>query len=730
MAFTSSLLMNNVTPTAGIQNLVEANNNRPYIYDLLEFNSDMQDLDLTSKLEEYRLMTKAIAFNENGKDVAVIYEGMIANVFKRLAKMIRKLIDFIKGLFNNATESAKKKEYEESSKNAKKAYDDFEARTNKDDKSFFWKKNTFIFYRYPDIEKLDLDSIRKCLNGMVRDLQSAANGDDIEYDGRSMRQAYGSLKRSVENSATSIRRPTGDEINVVSNTSFLAFVRDQVCYAEEEEMTLSKYYAKSKLLKAEYPDDAKYKNASKLFEKELGEAERILSNTNNPTIPMKNLDLVKKIAKDICDVANTYIRFIAIIRTLHVKDFDYKIAVCKRINRAANKNNSTNDDYEYVDESSMMHGEPFNSDTLFDNEDLRDFNRTEWLDLNLTMECHSLKYELTEGRKTIAIKESLIISDDDPNKISRLQAMREAEEKKTNSKIETIINTIKKVLEKFMQALSEKFNTTTMYLRTNKRYIDRPIQLNSMKSTGDILAGMYRVQNKVNIIPFNYESMKDDLKDKKTFFKNRILPTLNNNPQCSKRKLAWSDDMEVSTYCKIYYGARMPEDNYPMCEFNSADMESNKSNIVRFLSEKNICFSAKADINNFEAQCRKINVTANTSSTTQQSSTETKPENDTGTKTESMYYSELYERWITEADIDMGNVQNAEGAPKPNNDIYNAYRVYTDCYKDVLFAKMTGCEFIFTELMQLMSMHVAKNGGPKMVMGQKDNNQQAKPTNN
>ena len=716
--------MNNTTSATNLQNLVEADNKRPYIYDLLEFNSDIQDLDLTSKIEEYRMLTEAIALSDNNQDISVVYEGMIANVFKRLAELIGKLIRYIKDLINNSTNTFKKNQFEDANKNAEKVYSDFKSgHKSEHTERMFGKKLTFVFYKYPDIEKLDLASIKNCINNLINDLKSAANGDDIDYDERTLRNAYGILKRNIEKCASSIRKPTDGQNNVTNNTSFFVFLRDQVCYTEEKDMTLLEYCTRDLFTKdASYPDGAVYRKAFNLFERELAEAQRILSNTNNPTLPKKNVKLVETIVHDIYNITDAYTKFISMVRNFHVRDFDYRTNVGIRIHKGANK--EPDSDYEYVNDSAMIHGEPFNSDTLFDNEDLRDFNRTEWLDLNLTMECHNVKYELTEGRKTIAIKEALIISDNEPNKISRLQSMREAEEKKSSSKIAAAIEAIKKILEKFMQSMTSKFNTTGMYIRTNKGYIDKPIQLNSMKSTGDILAGMYRVQDKVNIIPFDYESMKDDLKDKKTFFKKRILPSLNKNPQCSKRKLAWTDDMEVSTYCKIYYGASMPQDKYPMCEFNSADMESNKPNIVRFLSEKNICFSAKADINNFEAQCRKINITAASSSASgNTTSADAKPENNTEVENESMYYSELYERWITEADIDMGNVQNGEGAAKPNNDVYNAYRVYMDCYKDVLFAKMTGCEFAFSELMQLISMHVAKNGGPKMTMGQKPNNQ-------
>ena len=202
---------------------------------------------------------------------------------------------------------------------------------------------------------------------------------------------------------------------------------------------------------------------------------------------------------------------------------------------------------------------------------------------------------------------------------------------------------------------------------------------------------------------------------------------MNKTVQSSKRNVKWTDDMEVATYCKIYFGASMPQDKYPMCEFTASEMDSNKGNIVRYLTEKNMAFSAKTDLAKLEAESKKINVSAAAKAATKASSNNkdtnnstsnaaATPASDNDSKNESMYYSELYQRWITEADIDMGNVaQNAGDTDSANvdNEIFKAFRVYMDTYKDVIFAKMTGAEFVFSELKQLIVMHAVKNGAPK-----------------
>ena len=81
------------------------------------------------------------------------------------------------------------------------------------------------------------------------------------------------------------------------------------------------------------------------------------------------------------------------------------------------------------------------------------------------------------------------------------------------------------------------------------------------------------------------------------------------------------------------------------------------------------------------------------------------------TKQESMYYSELYQRWFTEADFQApasegGNEAsgNTEGGSK--SDSKSGFKTYISAYRSVLLAKLTGAQFVRSELMALMKAHV------------------------
>ena len=240
--------------------------------------------------------------------------------------------------------------------------------------------------------------------------------------------------------------------------------------------------------------------------------------------------------------------------------------------------------------------------------------------------------------------------------------------------------------------------------------INKPIMMKNIRSTGDIIAGMYRVQQRLNIIPYDYETLKDDLKDKETFFKNKIMPSMRNTSTYAKRQLNWTEGMTVVEYAKLFYGASIPEDKYPKCEFSAEDLEVNKNNIIKFLNQPSNAFSCKNDLDALENESRKI-ARVFAQQPAQAAPKEGQPAETP--KQESMYYSELYQKWFTEAEIEMAEKpageQSADGQVQQssaNNEQAKAYKVYMDCYKDIILAKMTAAEFIFNEFTQIINAHI------------------------
>ena len=716
MAFNSSLLKATDSGSTGIelQSVVSNIDTRPPIYNYLEFNSDIQDIDLGSKIAQYRLLVEGVYLEDNNQSLTVVNEGLIKNIFDGLVNIIKKVIDFVRRVGKKIL-----------SKLGFSFKDPVKVDAERSD-DIWSKKLTVKVFHYPRILDIDAGGYRACLRNLITRIDRLSNGEDTtEATDKDTATAFKALYKMVKKCATPGSPVYSGKVD--SPSTFAEFIKTEICYVTEKDVIFKNYYDETLarvtyMIRNQNAIRAKVSELANLMDADLNKAKSILENASNKPdkYTQEQVDKIRSTVMRIQQVCVAYENFITTVVTYFYNESAYTKDIINRVAKARNGNSYS--------ESALFHGEPFNSDTLFDNEDMRDFNRTEWIDLNLTVECYEMKYALTKSMQDLIVNEALILTDDKPNKIVRLKALREAEEKKSGGKIATLVDNIRKILQKFISALTPKFNNLAGYIRKYKGQIDKPIAFTSnMKSNGDVLAGMYRVQSAINIIPFDYNAMKDDLKDKKTFFTKRILPSMNKTVQSSKRNVKWTDDMEVATYCKIYFGASMPQDKYPMCEFTASEMDSNKGNIIRYLTEKNMAFSAKTDLAKLEAESKKINVSAaakaatkatsdNKDTNNSTSNATATPASDNNSKNESMYYSELYQRWITEADIDMGNVaQNAgdTGSANADNEIFKAFRVYMDTYKDVIFAKMTGAEFVFSELKQLIVMHAVKNGAPK-----------------
>ena len=174
--------------------------------------------------------------------------------------------------------------------------------------------------------------------------------------------------------------------------------------------------------------------------------------------------------------------------------------------------------------------------------------------------------------------------------------------------------------------------------------------------------------------------------------------------------------MSITEYCKAYFGAGMPEDNYPKCEFSVEDLEANRSGILAFLNTPSNSFSCKNDLRVFENEVKKIASMPQPSNvenkTTSNNTDNSGNQNTQDAKNESMYYSVLYHTWLTEADIEMGEKpENTDQNENQNTEAANAYKVYMDCYKDIILAKMTASEFIYSELSQIVRAHYKSYGG-------------------
>lgn len=693
MGFNSSLLKSG-NKSNSIHELT-VSKDRPSIYDILEFNDELHNIILTDRLSYYR----SVCESKNGLDIN-ISESVIGNVVNVLTSIIEKVIEFVRNIVRGISNTNVL-----SYTMYKKYLKEFEGIDSVELNKNSWaldpnKIRKVNIYHYPNILEVDSSKLKVVLRDILNELEKVCkNESNGSVTNKTRDDAFRALTNLINGlSNTSTRK------DVKNGREFNKFVREVLCYKEEVEMDFDTYYRYYRGIKNNLHGLRAFITRASEFRSELDHAKRMVSNAIINTDSQKSH--AKALVSQISEITMAYENFI--------------YTICHTENECVSYHSKFFGAYVLcnnpINEAGYIHGEKFDADTLFDNEDLRDFNRTEWLDISLTTECYEAKYEIMEHFDSVALKEANILMDEYSNKISRLIAMQEAENQSLAEKIDGIIKAIMETLNKFIASVTDRAKPVIEDIKYNSALIAKPFTLKKVSSTGDILAGMLRVKSPLNVIPYNYNLLKDDLKDKETFFKKHILPNMRNTAQYSKRKLEWKDGMSIVEYCKAYFGGSMPEENYAKCEFSTEDLEANRSGILTYLNSPTSSFSCKNDLKALENESRKIaaavpqqNAQNNNASGNADTSNN---QNSQNAKNESMYYSVLYHTWLTEADIEMGEKpENAEQNDSANAETANAYKVYMDCYKDIILAKMTASEFIYSELAQIVKAHYQSYGG-------------------
>lgn len=677
MIINSSMILENSTDTN--LNLADMCNNdfKSYIHGVLEFNDSMHKIYTESNKDYYRMLKEMQLSIDNKDKCLSLAEAGSSKVVDMVTKAIEAIISFIKKFIGFLTNKDTKIRHEYKVKAVKTRGFNIPDKIN--------DSAVFTIYNYQSLADVDENKCRAALNNIISDIDRICDGNDMPMtDDSSMATAYKALARIVKN-----RRGRKQFDKPVNNAEiFKGFINNDVVYTDKEKMTYGAW--RSSIVNTTPCDKTIIAKKLEGIRSDLEKCKSKIQKSNIVDADQKrNADMLLNQIKTIVTSYTWYINRLYDMETTQLK---YILMTYNKV--SANK----------INESNLMHGEPFNSDTLFDNDDMRDFNRTEWLDLELTTECYQLSWTMREVSSNVALKEAIILADDSPNKFNSLIVMREAEGTNLKERFNTIIERIKELINSFFDKLKSKFADNAKFIKDNMETINKPITIQSMKSAGDIISGMYRVQEKIELVPYNYDSMKDDLADKKVFFEKNIVSKLNKSSQFSKRSLTWSNDMNVTDYCKAYFGASMPEDKYPLCEYKGSEIEQNKNNIIKFLNDSNTFLSSiKSDLAKLESEAKKV---ANSAASNTQSSTSA---SDDKSKNES-YFSELYNTWLTEVQIDAGDTEKADGdSGKSGKDESSAFRVYIDCYKDVLLSKLTASEFIVHELMQIMHKHVDMN---------------------
>lgn len=679
MAFNSSIMLAENTINSKNSLLDKSNMTESYIYTMLEFNDDFHIAEINERKIFYKELTKASTceyINES--------ETTKASISEKLSYLIHVIVDFIKKFINLLTQKDIK--IRSKYKHLASTTDGFKI-PSKNNENF-----VFTLYHFPYFNDIDDQKCRSSITNIINEINSICNGKSVQNINNEQ-TAYGILGTICQKNAS--RHLFIDPID--NSASFSNFVRSDIIYKEKKELSYKKW---NNLIKDIVPTkkDVVIKKASSI-KNDLEMCEKRIKEANlTDTESLKN---AKTLIGQIKNIVSSWTWYLNAI-------YDFETSALAYIMNTYNRLNSS------VNESGQIHGEPFDSDTLFDNEDMRDFNPTEWMNLELTTEGFNIKYEIDEFNRIMAIKEAMIFSDDEFNKFNRLKAIREAESNNLDNNIKAIIASIKEIANKF-------FNKVNNMLNLNKKYIDqysdtiknKPFAKSTPECTskGDILAGIGRVNTPFKPEPFNFDLMKDDLKDKNIFFEKRILPKLNASSNYSKTKNEWKNgETSIVDYCKSYFGASMPEVS---CKFTGTELDALKNNIIEFVTEsKSMISNIKSQLNSIDNESRKVTSKITRTQNTKETADKTENKNNdknTSTKSESMYYSSLYDRYLTEIEITSGEPLNNENDSNNNSDTNNessAFRVYYDAYKDVLMSQLTAAEFIISELMKVIHHHV------------------------
>lgn len=711
----SSLLSKNDNASYSVAEM--ARTPETYLECLLQLNEDFQEAENEYNIAYYRAL-KESALNESTD--LVLSEGLISKAVDVLAKMIEAIINFFKKITAKLRSKNTKQQSEEAAKEFHQA--ESQSRTkaagteSKEDpyKKFLSSKASFTYYHCLDWTKIDSAFVFQSIQNLVQHIDDLCAGKEIAAPSDadyalSMKAIALKLQR-----AATVPYPTERTAKLEDPNKFGEWFKANLCYSETKEVTGSEFIDTYRNIIAN--GSIGHWNA-KLTEdatKKFYELEDKIKRSQNTIKP----ECVKHAQQYLAYIRNVCADWVAIIsynQVMHTRIISYFRDVVSKVS-----NNP-------VDEASTIHGEVFDSNTLFDNRDIRDFNRTEWLDLELTAEAFCFSQAVNEARRSMAVQEAIILAENNipSDTFRKLQAMQEAEMNKLANAITEIIKRVKEFVTKFINDLQDKHGPNAAFMKRHAELIKKPFKIESVTSTGNILDGLIRMQESRHTA-FNPATMNEE--DKASMFRAHFLAGFASKANGGKRAVKWEDGITISDYCKAFYGASMPADQYPPVKYTRQDLEAAKPNIMKFMEAPHAFFSKiKQELSELEKEAKKAGAEAarpnatvnNTAQTGNDANAQQQNQNagqantnnagNDGSTQESMFYSVLYDRWFTEADIEMnkdqagasGDAKGGEGDAKKQNNS----KVYIDCLKDILLAKLTAARFIYSECNQLIRAH-------------------------
>lgn len=791
-SFSDDTIKNNTTPFN--------EETESYLYTMLEFNDKLHEIDINDKLEYYRALKESCDNEDKGlapvNEVvgAVLAVGLIAiitamcvaiskiiQLFTQSKNFCKKVKDDVEGAYKKAKSSFNKSSSTQNSSNSNTSTSYSSSGLSSSTTSpTLYTQQEFTMYKCLDRVQAFADAFNHATQNLVVATNLAVNGQSKNDDpSKPVAIAYKLLNKQCRNLPGN-RKDFNEDITDAA--SFKKYMTENFIYEYTKKVTAEEYILT--FVNIDDMGSGKAIGALNSMKRSLDDCKKTFER-NKESMTKEKQEVAQRYINALKEMINAGLfvlnknnsNFMAYAKSARNMAYKFSVDQEKTGTRQAYDRQEVNnfkgkpDDLPNYVESGLIHGEEFDSNTLFANKDMRDFNPTEWLDLSLTTECFEAKYILDEANRRIALQEAMILTDNDFRKFDRLISMREAEAEKANTGMKGVMESIKKAIEQFLNKLKEVSKKNLNILNRNESFLKQPFTIEKVVSDGDILAGMYRIQKDINLVPFNYEQLKNDLGDKKVFFSKHVIQTLGNtSSNYSKRNVKWDDNMTIVDYCKAYYGGRLDPNKYPRCEFNTKDLEDNRENIIKYLKDPSILNKIKGMERKLDAESKKVtnsianpvnnnqnttnNNTNNNSNNNQTPATgnaasnnnNSNAANNNTTVQHNSYYSNLYGAFFTEADINKGQTNNNQqnnsttntgnntaadnGAANKASKESDAFKVYMECYKDVILAKLTASEFINSELTQIMIAHAESHMNTQQLNNERQLRKNEKENNN
>lgn len=403
------------------------------------------------------------------------------------------------------------------------------------------------------------------------------------------------------------------------------------------------------------------------------------------------------------------------------------------IARAASNNDIKN-------EVALIHGEEFTGNTLFDNEDIRDFNRTDWMDIALQSEVDFNK-SCREAYREAYMKECIMYMDESTS-MKKLNSIIEAMDARVKEAFDrNFFQGIIEMVKEWFRKISEKINLDKPYLNKYKDIIinkPNPSAFNQIQTTGWIFRGPGNIKHfndAIKSVNFDYPNKKEIYMDKNKLFADLLTTNLFNKENMP----TYDPSNSYIDWLKEYFGAPCGK----TINVNDPDV-SDMSKLFDFVFDVKVL---KNDIDrNLDDIKRKANSkdamapaaqAQNAPQPTEQSSGTTSTTNtqNTATPQKEYAYSLVYDTYFTEATLPsqttdpnaeaVNDKQKAMDDKQTKKDFLTCKKNFVSVMNDIIRAELTAIEFIRKEYMEIIRFKV-KHYDPSSAQVKSEINQQQK----